>query len=162
MKKLSNVERFAPGSIREFVEIWTTAESAGPGSTGAGSGGGGGARGDPILPLAIRRFTQKMVRSVFIWLREYILTVMWIKLPRPYILFTSNKIDQWLFAFYRTKSFIFSGRSPESNQPRLTQADTSSAKGRIHERPSHWPKPETAHEKPLAPGVWTPKIVSYQ
>ena len=46
MKKLSNVERFAPGSIREFVEIWTTAESAGPGSTGAGSGGGGGgARG---------------------------------------------------------------------------------------------------------------------
>ena len=51
MKKLSNVERFAPGSIREFVEIWTTAESAGPGSTGAGSGGGGGgARGEPLMP----------------------------------------------------------------------------------------------------------------
>ena len=38
MKKLSNVERVAPGSIHEFVKIWATAESAGPGSTGAGGG----------------------------------------------------------------------------------------------------------------------------
>ena len=45
MKKLSNVERVAPGSIREFVKIWTTAESAGPGIEHRGGEGVGDPRG---------------------------------------------------------------------------------------------------------------------
>ena len=41
---------------------------------------------------------------------------------------------------------------------RRPQADTSSADGRIYER---LPKPETEHEKPLAPRVDSPGLVDF-
>jgi len=44
------------------------------------------------------------------------------KTARPYILFMSKAIDQSLFAFYCSKLFLFSDRSPESNKALLTHA----------------------------------------
>ena len=64
-----------------------------------------------------------MVMSYFIWLREYILTVLWITLPdHTSCSWVKQSINRSRFAFYCTKPFLFSDRSPESNQARLTHA----------------------------------------
>ena len=91
------------------------------GAQGRGRGRGRDVGGSSSAIGYIRRFTAENGYEVFYLVARVLIYELLVnKTARPYILFMSKAIDQSLFAFYCTKTFLFSDRSPESNQARLT------------------------------------------